>query len=33
MITVAWGIVMTLTGLVNNYGGLIATRFMLGVCE
>lgn len=32
-ITVAWGIVMTLTGLVTNYSGLIAARFMLGVCE
>lgn len=32
-ITVAWGIVMTLTGLVTDYHGLIAARFMLGVCE
>ncbi|KAK3717489.1 hypothetical protein LTR37_005879 [Vermiconidia calcicola] len=32
-LTISWGIVMTLTGIVQNYGGLIATRFMLGVCE
>jgi MFS family permease len=29
----AWGLVMTLMGLVNNYEGLIAARFFLGVAE
>ncbi|KAK4954539.1 hypothetical protein LTR10_007970 [Elasticomyces elasticus] len=28
-----WGIVMTLTGVVKSFGGLIATRFLLGVFE
>lgn len=28
-----WGIVMTLTGLVKNFGGLVACRIMLGVFE
>ncbi|KAK3680348.1 hypothetical protein LTR37_021308 [Vermiconidia calcicola] len=32
-LTVAWGIVMTCTGVVQGYGGLVATRFMLGVAE
>jgi MFS family permease len=32
-ITVAWGIVMTLMGIVQNYPGLLAARFMLGVAE
>jgi hypothetical protein len=32
-IAVAWGVVMTLTGLVQNYGGLIAARLALGVAE
>lgn len=30
---VAWGIVMTLSGLCKNYGGLIVTRLFLGLCE
>lgn len=30
---VAWGIVMTLSGLCQNYGGLIVTRLFLGLCE
>lgn len=33
VITIAWGIVMTLTGLVQNFGGLVATRVMLGFAE
>ncbi|KAJ5591115.1 hypothetical protein N7450_005087 [Penicillium hetheringtonii] len=36
LIMVAWGIVMsikTLMGVVKNYGGLLATRLMLGVAE
>ncbi|KAG2731368.1 hypothetical protein G9P44_005784 [Scheffersomyces stipitis] len=30
---VAWGIVITLTGIVTSYGGLLACRIMLGVTE
>ena len=30
---VSWGLVMTLQGIVKSYGGLIATRLMLGVAE
>lgn len=30
---VSWGLVMTLQGIVKSYGGLIATRIMLGVTE
>lgn len=33
IITLAWGAVMTLSGLVNNYAGLLAVRFFLGVTE
>lgn len=29
----AWGVVMTLQGIVQNYSGLIATRVMLGLTE
>ncbi|KAJ5980376.1 hypothetical protein N7481_007674 [Penicillium waksmanii] len=32
-IMVAWGIVMTLTGIVQNYSGLLAARFFLGLTE
>lgn len=32
-IMVAWGIVMTLMGIVQNYGGLLATRIFLGLTE
>lgn len=32
-ITVSWGIVATLTGLVQSYGGLIAVRLILGALE
>ncbi|KAG9256004.1 major facilitator superfamily domain-containing protein [Emericellopsis atlantica] len=33
LIAVSWGLVMTLMGLVHNYEGLLAARFMLGVPE
>ena len=33
MIMVAWGIVMTLMGIVRNYQGLLAARIFLGVAE
>jgi MFS family permease len=32
-ITVSWGIIATLTGIVQSYGGLIACRLMLGAVE
>ncbi|KAK1990563.1 major facilitator superfamily transporter [Colletotrichum falcatum] len=32
-ITVSWGIIATLTGLVNSYGSLIACRLLLGAVE
>ncbi|KAI5819542.1 major facilitator superfamily domain-containing protein [Pyronema omphalodes] len=32
-IMVAWGLCMTLMGLVTNYGGLLATRMALGLAE
>ena len=32
-IMVAWGTVMTLMGLVQNYHGLLAARLFLGVAE
>jgi MFS family permease len=32
-ITVCWGIIATLTGLVQSYGGLIACRLLLGAVE
>lgn len=32
-ITVGWGIVATLTGLVQNYAGLIVCRLLLGALE
>ncbi|KAK4048922.1 hypothetical protein OIV83_004478 [Microbotryomycetes sp. JL201] len=33
MITVAWGIVMTLMGVVQNFGGLVGARLALGIAE
>lgn len=30
---VAWGTVCCLTGLVQNYHGLVAARLILGMCE
>ena len=32
-IMVAWGVVMTLMGIVQSFGGLVATRLFPGVCE
>lgn len=32
-LVVLWGIVMTMTGVVQTFGGLCATRFLLGVFE
>ncbi|PYI03516.1 phosphoglycerate mutase-like protein [Aspergillus sclerotiicarbonarius CBS 121057] len=32
-ISVIWGIIATLTGVTQNYGGLIACRILLGVVE
>jgi MFS family permease len=32
-IMVAWGICMTLMGIVHNFEGLAAARFFLGVAE
>jgi len=33
IIMFSWGLVMTLMGLVENYAGLLAGRFFLGVTE
>jgi MFS family permease len=33
IIATSWGIIATLTGVVQNYGGLIATRLLLGLVE
>ncbi|CAF0905850.1 unnamed protein product [Adineta steineri] len=33
IIMIAWGIVMTLMGLVHSYGGLLACRLVLGAAE
>ncbi|KAE8314554.1 major facilitator superfamily domain-containing protein [Aspergillus transmontanensis] len=33
LLMVAWGIVMTLMGVVHNYAGLLSTRIFLGVTE
>jgi len=32
-IMVAWGVVMTLMGIVQNYHGLLSARIFLGVAE
>ncbi|KAL2830265.1 histidine phosphatase superfamily [Aspergillus cavernicola] len=32
-ISIVWGIIATLTGIVQSYGGLIACRLLLGVVE
>ena len=32
-ITTAWGIIATLTGLTQNFGGLVACRLLLGLFE
>lgn len=28
-----WGLISTLTGLVNGFGGMVAVRFLLGFVE
>ena len=33
MLVVSWGIVMTCTGFVQNFSGLVAVRFFLGLAE
>jgi MFS family permease len=33
IIVCAWGVVTTLTGLVHNFGGILAIRIVLGACE
>ncbi|KAA8643916.1 hypothetical protein EYZ11_005475 [Aspergillus tanneri] len=33
LLMVSWGIVMTLMGVVQNYGGLLSARLFLGVAE
>lgn len=33
MLVIAWGIVMTCTGTVQNFSGLVAVRFFLGLAE
>ncbi|RDB22580.1 hypothetical protein Hypma_010216 [Hypsizygus marmoreus] len=33
LLVVLWGIVTTLTALVDNFGGLLAIRLCLGLCE
>ena len=30
---IAWGVVMLSMGFVHNFGGLVATRFILGLSE
>lgn len=32
-IIIAWGVIMTLMGVVSNYAGLLAARFFLGIAE
>lgn len=33
IIMLAWGVIITLTGLVTNYTGLVISRIFLGVAE
>jgi hypothetical protein len=33
ILIVSWGIIMTLTGVVQNFGGLLAVRILLGIFE
>lgn len=33
VITISWGVIATLTGVVQNFGGLVAIRVLLGVFE
>jgi sugar phosphate permease len=32
-IIIAWGVIMTLMGLVTSYSGLLAARWFLGIAE
>lgn len=32
-IIISWGLIMTLMGLVQNYAGLLACRWFLGLAE
>lgn len=32
-LVLSWGIVMTVTGLVKDFGGLVAVRLLLGLFE
>lgn len=32
-IVFAWGVIVTLSGLMQNFGGLVAVRMFLGLCE
>ena len=32
-LVLCWGTVMTFTGVVQSFGGLVATRFLLGLFE
>lgn len=33
LLVFCWGVVTTLSGLIQSFGGLVAVRFMLGICE
>lgn len=33
LLVTTWGIVTTLSGLIQSFGGLVAVRFFLGLCE
>lgn len=33
VLVLCWGIVMTCTGFVQNFSGLVAVRFLLGLFE
>ena len=33
LLVLSWGIVMTCTGLVQNFAGLMVTRVLLGIFE
>ena len=33
LLVIAWGVVTTLTGLVQSFAGLVVVRMALGLCE
>ena len=33
VVMMVWGVISTLTGVVHNFGGMVATRFLLGFIE